>query len=329
MSGGRLPLSIAIGDYVHVRPLIDGRVRTAGMDIAWVQIQNEQILQRAFRHREWDAFEFSLAQYVALRSSGHNDLVAIPVFPSRVFRHGSVFVRPGRTLEPRDLVGGRIGVPEWVQTAGVWARGILADEFGVHANNVEWVQGGLLQAGREEHVEVGLPDGVVVRRERQRSLTELLDAGELDAVMSARAPGRLDGDVEPVRLLPDYRARELEWGIRNHVIPIMHVLVIRRDVYDRDRWIARGLLDAFDEARRVSVEALADLTTSIVPMPWVGDDIQALSELFPGEWWAYGVEANRHPLEMFLRYAATQGIARPALSIEDLFPVETLTGTVI
>lgn len=316
---------MALGDYFHVRHLVDGRVDVPGVDLVWVQLQIEHILQRAFRYREWDVSEFSLAQYLALRSSGDDSLMAIPVFPSRVFRHGSIFVRPGELSGPEALAGRQIGVPEWVQTAGVWTRGLLADEFGVDLRSVRWVQGGLLTPGREEHVSVSMPDGVQIRAERGASLQDLLIGGEIDAIISARPPTALGVDGSITRLFADYRDRELEWGLRTRIVPIMHIVVIRREVYDQSRWIARALLDAFTEAKRAAMTLLTDLTASAVPVPWVGEEPLRYAGLFDGEWWPYGVTANRTNLEAFLRHAQAQGIAAAHLTVDELFAPETLS----
>ncbi len=320
----RRSLSIAVGDYFHVRHLVDGRVDVPGLDLVWVQLQNEQILQRAFQHREWDASEFSLAQYVALRSQGDDSLIALPVFPSRVFRHSSIFVRRGGIERPEQLHGARIGVPEWVQTAGVWARGILVDDFGLDLTSVDWVQGGVFTPGRKEHVTVTLPDGIHVRAEADRSLSDLLSDGQLDAIISARAPAGFSptGPIGP--LFRNARERELEWGLRNRTVPIMHVVVLRRDVYEQAPWSARGLYDGFAAAKKAALAALSDLTVSVVPVPWVGEEPDRLSELFDGEWWPYGVEPNRASLSTFVRHARDQGVAVRDLEIESLFAPETL-----
>lgn len=320
-----LRLSVALGDYYHVRHLVDGRVRTPGLDLVWVQIQNEEILQRSFRHREWDVSEFSLAQYVALRSRGSTELIAIPVFPSRVFRHGSIFVRQGGISAPEQLAGARIGVPEWVQTAGVWTRGLLADEYDLDLASVRWVQGGLHTPGREEHIVVALPAGIEVQAERRSALQDLLVAGEIDAIISARPPDQAKPGGPIVPLFDNHRELELDWGRRTKIVPIMHIVVVRSELYARSPWLVRGLLDAFSEAKQLAVSALADLTTSQVPVPWVGEEFERLRDLFDGEWWPYGVEANRHQLETFLRYARSQGIASPELSVNELFPPETMS----
>jgi 4,5-dihydroxyphthalate decarboxylase len=324
----RRELSMAVGDYAHVRDLADGRVTVEGVDLVVLRLPIEQILQRALRHREWDVSELSLAQYVALRSRGDTTLTAIPVFPSRVFRHGAIYVRRGTLSDPGALNGARVGIPEWVQTAGVWVRGILAEEYGVDLASIAWVQAGVNQAGREEGTPVELPRGLRCHARPDASLDELLQSGEIDAIISARPPAsfvRSGGST--VRLMRDHREAERVWWERTGILPIMHIVTIRRDVYGGSRWIARGLLDAFSEAKRRSVAALADPVVSYVPLPWVAEELEMLrGRLAAGdEWWPYGVAPNRATLETFLRYARDQGIAAPQLAVEDLFAPETLS----
>jgi 4,5-dihydroxyphthalate decarboxylase len=315
-------LSVAVGSYDHVRDLTTGRVPIEGIDPTFIEFPAEQILQRFARYREWEVSEFSLAQYVALRSRGDTSLIAIPVFPSRVFRHGSIFVRKGTIDQASDLSGRRVGIPEWAQTAGVWARGILEQEYGVTLNSVEWVQAGLDEPGRGESVETSLPDGVRLERRPDSSLSEMLRSGEIDAVISARAPQSPDGRL--VRLIPDHVAAEREWWQRTRIYPIMHVIVLRADVYAAAPWCAANLLAAFDQARLSGVRRLLGTTASHVALPWLRELLTELTDGDPLDWWAYGVEPNRRTLQTFLDFAVNQGVARAPVTVESLFAPETL-----
>ena len=320
------PFSLAVGDYAHVQALFDGRVRVEGLDLRFLRLSAEQVIQRMMEHREFEIAEFSFAQYVALRASGDTSLIAIPVFPSRVFRHGSIFVRAdGPRDDPGALNGGRIGVPEWVQTAGIWTRGILGEYLGVDVRSIEWIQAGVNQPGRRESAPLVLPEGIRYRAVADSTLTDMLDLGEIDAIVTARPPASFtDGSDRAVRLFSDVPAVEREWWARTGIFPIMHVVVLRRDAYEEARWIATGLVEAFTEAKRRSIAALTDNTYSHVPLPWVPDQ---LVELNPGggEWWPYGVEPNRLTLDAFLRYCREQGLAPADLQVDDLFAPETLT----
>jgi 4,5-dihydroxyphthalate decarboxylase len=317
--------ALAIGDYAHVQALADGRVRVQGLDLRIQRLSAEQVIQRTMEHQEWEIAEFSLAQYVALCSRGDQSLIAIPVFPSRVFRHGSIFVRADGPHDPSALGGGRVGVPEWVQTAGIWTRGILSEQYGLDLRSIEWVQAGVNQAGRRESVPVTLPPGVSCRSADGETLTDLLEAGSIDAIITARPPSSFtDGSGRTTRLISDFQAAERAWFNDTGIFPVMHVIVIRRDAYEQARWIAQNLVEAFTEAKRIELASLADITISHVPLPWIPDQ---LAELSAGvdEWWPYGVEPNRPTLSAFLRYCSQQGVAPPSLKLEDLFAPETLT----
>ena len=319
------PFALAIGDYAHVQALADGRVRVEGLDLRVLRLGAEQVIQRTMEHQEWEIAEFSLAQYVALRASGDRSLIAIPVFPSRMFRHGSIFVRADGPRDPSALADGRIGVPEWVQTAGIWTRGILNEQYGVNLRSIEWVQAGVNQAGRRESAPLVLPAGLSCLTMQDTTLTDLLDAGEIDAVITARPPESFtDGSGRAIRLIANFPEVERTWWEQTSIFPIMHVVVIRRDAYEEARWVAQGLVDAFTEAKRKSLASLSDSTYSHVPLPWVPYQLSMLAAGVE-EWWPYGVQPNRPTLDAFLRYCRDQGVAPESLQIEDLFAPETLT----
>jgi 4,5-dihydroxyphthalate decarboxylase len=306
----RVPLSLAIGPYDHVRDL-----DPQGIDLAVQHLPVEEIFYRFTRFREWDAAEMSFAKTLALLSRPDADLVALPVFPSRVFRHSAIYVRaPLRS--PKDLEGKRVGIPEWAQTAGIYARGLLQHEYGVDLASISWLQAGVHQPGRVEKVQLALPAGVRVHPVPDKSLAQMLASGELDAAISARDPGgeRLFGDYIPV---------EAAYFAKTRIYPIMHVLVLRREVYERDRWIAMNLLKAFDEAKRRSVARLGDISVSHVALPWLAEHASRWRALAGEDPWPYGIEPNRATLQAFTRYAFEQGVAARHMAPEELFAPET------
>jgi 4,5-dihydroxyphthalate decarboxylase len=205
----------------------------------------------------------------------------------------------------------------------VYSRGLLAHEHGVDLASIEWVQGGANEAGRREKVALELPHGFHLEVVAERSLSDMLLAGDLDAILSARPPGPFEcGDPRIRRLFPDYRDVEIAYARKTGIFPIMHVIAVRRDIYERDRWLAMNLFKAFDEARRRSLERAASLTVSHFPLPWVADGLQFARELFGDDPWPYGIEANRTTLDAFLHYAFEQGVCRRQVSAEALFPPE-------
>jgi 4,5-dihydroxyphthalate decarboxylase len=319
----RIQLTLAISEYDHVRDLVGGEVRPQAIDLVCLSLPVEEIFHRFLRYREWDVSELSLAKYVALVSQDDPSLTAIPVFPSRVFRHSAIYVRSDSELEdPRQLAGRRVGVPEWSQTAGVFMRGFLAHQYGVALQEVDWYQAGVGQPGRQEKVALRLPAGVRLTPVADRSLEQMLLAGEVDAVFSAHAPGGYErGDGSIRRLLREPMEAEREHFRATGIWPIMHVIALRSEVVERHPWVPMTLLQAFEEARDRSLRRLRETTASRVPLPW-GPEAAAQAERLLGELFPYGVEANRTTLEAFLEYAHEQGVCHRKLQPEDLFPAQ-------
>ncbi|MDO8212073.1 hypothetical protein [Conexibacter sp. CPCC 206217] len=326
MSIARVPITLAISEYDHVEDLVSGRIPVEGVELTPLRMSVEEIFQRFSRAREWEASEFSFAQFVHLRSRGDDSLVGIPVFPSRVFRHSAIFVRAGgRIAAPEDLAGARVGVPEWAQTAGVYARGVLADEYGVDLRSIDWVQAGTNEPGRTDAVAVELPDGFRYERRPDSSLDAMLLSGEVDAVVTAHPPRSFERRDSPiVRLIKDHAAVERRSWERTGIFPIMHVIVLRRDVHDAHPWVAANLLRAFEAAKAAGVRRLRELTASRVALPWASEQLDALAPLFGDDWWPYGVEANRTTLEAFMGWSVDQGVAAAAVPVEQLFAPQTL-----
>jgi len=305
----KLPLSLAISPYDHARDL-----RPQGIDLTVLSLPIEEIFYRFTRFREWHASEMSFAKAVALLSQPAPDIVAIPVFPSRVFRHSAIY---SKITKPADLEGKRVGIPEWTQTAGLYVRGLLAHEYGVDLRRIEWIQAGVRQPGRIEKVALSLPPGIRITPAPDKTLAGMLASGEIDAAISARDPGG-------ARMFPDYMPLELEYFRKTRIFPIMHVVVLRREVYERDRWVAMNLFKAFEDAKRASEARLTEIGLSHVPLPWLAEHARRWREAAGEDFWPYGIEANRPTLEAFLQYAFEQGVATRRFGPEELFAPETL-----
>ena len=309
----RLALSLALGPYDHTREL-----RARGIELIALELPVEEIFYRFTKFREWDVAEMSSAKMVSLLSAQKPDIVALPVFVSRVFRHSSIYVGKSSGIRaPKDLEGRRVGIPEWSQTAGIFARGLLAHEYGVDLKTIDWRQAGVRQAGRAEKVAMRKDTGFRVAAMPERTLGGMLESGEIDAAISAR-------ELPAARLFPDYRGMELDYFRKTRIFPIMHTVVLRRDTYERNRWIAMNLFEAFLEAKSRSLERLREIGVSHVPLPWLADTARAWSDSMGGDFWPYGLEPNRPTLEAFLQYAWEQGVCHRRLAPEDLFAPETL-----
>jgi 4,5-dihydroxyphthalate decarboxylase len=320
----RIHLTLAISEYDHVRDLTTGVVEAEGVELTHLPLPIEEIFYRFTRFREWEVSELSMGKYVSLVSQDDASLTAIPVFPSRVFRHSAIYVRAnGPVRHPRDLAGRRVGIPEWAQTAGIYARGALVHQYGVRLEDVEWQQAGVDEPGREEKVALKLPPGVRITPRADRTLDGLLLAGEVDALITARPPESVrQRRPEVARLFPDAMAVERAYWRETGIFPIMHVVAIRRDVLERHPWVAMSLYKAFSEARRRSVARAREVSASRFPLPWVPEQVAQACELFGDDFWPYGIEANRRTLDAFLGFALEQGVCHRVVTVEELFPPE-------
>lgn len=325
-SGGtaRLHLTLATTDYDHVRDLMNGVVRAEGIVLTGFVLPVEEIFFRFIKNREWDVSEMSFGKFIGYASQGNSPFIGIPVFPSRVFRHSAFYVRADRGItSPKDLEGKTVGIPEWAQTAGIFARGFLSETAGVDLGKIKWVQAGMDEAGREEKVEFTLPKGIQYSQRRDSSLSAMLLSGEIDAALSARVPSAfVKGGAKIARLYPDYRGDEKRYYEATGIFPIMHVIALRRAVVERYPWVAMNLFTAFEQAKERSLERMSDLTASRIPVPWASAIAGEWGKNFGADPFPYGLEANRKTLDAFCRFSHEQGVTARRLTPDDLFPKE-------
>lgn len=325
-----IELTLAMTHYDHVTDLVTGRVRPEGISLLCLDFKVEEIFYRFEQFKEWDVSEMSMATYISLVSRGDNSMVGIPVFPSRVFRHSSIYVRSGEIRDPKELLGKRIGVAEWAMTAGIYARALLMHEWGIPLNSIEWFQSGVNQAGRTEKVPLLLPEGVKLTQVADRSLDDMLIDGDIDAIITAHAPSSFEKrDPRVTRLISDPSEIEMEYAKRTGVIPIMHLMVVRREIVERHPWVLRNLYTAFDQARSRSfsrLEVSPAGPSSRVPVLWLDEAVRKTKEAFGGKAFPYGVEDNRATLSAFAQWSFEQGVAHRKVSLEDLFPPQVIGG---
>jgi len=328
----KLRLTLGCWDYDRTRALMDGSVQPDGIDLNYLNMPVEETFFRMLRHREFDAAEMSLSSYVVSLFSEERPFIAIPVFPSRFFRHSSIYVNADAGIrKPGDLVGKRIGTPEYQMTAPVWIRGILSDEYKVPVESVLYMTGGEEEPNRPEKLKLNLPDTIKVERiGPDKTLARMLLDGEIDALHTARAPSTFyDGSGRVVRLFEDYPAVELEYYKRTGIFPIMHCVVIRREVYEQNRWVAQSLFKAFKEAQKKTYQDMHETAAHKTMLPWLSAHVEEARRELGEDFWSYGFNENRETISTFLRYHYEQGLSKQLLTPEDLFAPEALESFVI
>ena len=325
------PVQLTYGGGVYDRTaaLIDGRVRPEGIALNFVPLRPSEAFWRMLRFQEFDASELSCANYFVLRSRGETPYVAIPVFPSRSFRHSAIDVNPAVGIrEPADLKGKRVGCAEYAMTMAVWVRALLLHDYGVQPSDFTWVAGGLEEPGRSDRIPTRPPEGVRLEQAPpDRALVPMLEAGELDALFSPGTPSTFRaGSPNVARLFPDFPRVEADYYRRTGLFPIMHTVVLRRDVFERVPWAAVSLYKAFCQAKDLALDALEEADALATSLAWSISYVEQEVALRGRDGlWSYGFEANRGVLEALKGYLAEQGLLENDFAIEDAFAPSTLS----
>ena len=327
-----LNLTYASCKYDRMEALRSGEVAAEGIDLNFMAFPSgRQIFDRMVGGQEFDASELSASEFISWMGHGKSPFVAIPVFPSRVFRHGYIFVNTRSGIRtPKDLEGRRVGLPLYTQTASIWVRGHLAHQFGVDIDTIQWVQGAVETGGTHGNPHT-LPLLRPARIEQNRSgrpLGELLAAGEIDAYLGSRKPLTFGTHPDVARLLPNHHALERELYQRERIFPIMHLVAIRRAVYEQHPWIANSLYAAFVESKRIARARLRYAGSLAAMLPWLQDEIEEVDEVFGGDPFPYGVEPNRPTLEALVQYMVEQHFIPEPIPVDKLFvPLPGASGT--
>ncbi len=321
----KLPVTIATGDYDRVRPIIDGRVAVEGCEVSYFPIPIEETSYRTFTNAEFDVAEVSLSSFVLARSRGEIPYIGLPVFTSRMFRHSAIYVRADTGIEsPVDLKGREVGVPVYAMTAALWVRGMLAEEYGVMPSDIVWRTGGLEQPGRYGAFSLDLPSEIEVRPlPPERNLSAMLAAGEIAALVSARAPSCFDAGAVR-RLFPDYRTAEEAYYRKTGLYPIMHLVAMRESLAKAHPWLPASLYKAFLAAKTMAVAALDDVTAPHVSAPWIAAEVERTRSLLGNDIWPYGFRDNLGELRAVMRYSHAQGLAVREMDPAELFHPSTL-----
>lgn len=316
-----LQVTLACGPYDRTEALRSGEVRPEGVDLIYVPVQSPpELFARAVHKRSFDVAEMSTSLYLQLRSQGSLPFVALPIFPSRMFRHGYVFVHTGSGIEqPKDLEGKRVGVQEYHQTAGVWIRGILAQDHGVDLDRIHWCEGGVNAPRVPDSLDLRPRGELSIEFMEHVALSDLLATGEIDAFLGARKPASFGRDASVRRLFPNHRAMERDFYQRTGIFPVMHTLVVREELLERHPWVAESLFKAFGESKRRCLAAMRFSGSSRYTLPWLHADLEEVDELFSGDPWPYGLEPNRVTLEALVSYLVQQRFLDEPVAIDDVF----------
>lgn len=323
----RLRLSFGCWNYDRTRALMDGSVQPDGIDLNYLDMPVEETFFRMLRHQEFDLAELSLSSYSVSVHKPGRPFVALPVFPSRFFRHSCIYVNADAGIRtPQDLIGKRVGNPEYQMTAPVWIRGILSDHYGVPVDSVTYFTGGEEEPGRIEKVALDLPPNIRVQPiGPDKTLSQMLHDGEIDALYTARMPSSfLKGDGRVKRLFENYEEVERDYFRQTGIFPIMHTVAMRREVYEANRWIAQSLYKAFVESQRRCYEDLYETAALKAMLPWLTAHVEQLRRDMGPDWWPYGFEKNEATLRTFLRYHFEQGLSKRLLEPKELFAPEAM-----
>jgi 4,5-dihydroxyphthalate decarboxylase len=323
----KLKLTFGCWNYDRTRALMDGSVQPDGIDLNYLNMPVEETFFRMLRHKEFDIAEMSLSSYTVSMFNEARPFVAIPVFPSRFFRHSCIYINANSGIKTaRDLIGKRVGNPEYQMTAPVWIRGILSDHYGVPVDSVTYFTGGEEQPGRSEKLKLDLPANIKVERiGPTQTLAKMLLDGEIDALYTARMPSTfVNGGGKVKRLFEDYEQVERNYFKETQMFPIMHTVAIRRDLYEANRWVARSMMKALEESQRCTYQDLYETAALKTMLPWLTSHVEQVKREMGEDFWPYGFEKNAATLKTFLRYSFEQGLSKRQLEPAELFAPEAL-----
>lgn len=316
-----IALTFASGPYDRMQALRDGTIKPMGVDLTYLTLQPAEIFWRMLQYQEFEISEMSMSNYLMAASRDHCPFVAVPVFPSRVFRHGYIFINTEKQIEgPTDLIGRTGGVPEYSQTAAVHARAILEHEYGVRPDQMEWIQ------GRTDRVGAVLPSNIKIRQAPAgRELSDMLEKGDIDFLVTGNNPVSFRRKSPKIRrLFPNYRSLELEYFKKTGIYPIMHLVVIRKDVVERYPWVALNMYKALCESKEYCYRHMLEFGSPKVSLAWLQPLIEEEQSIFGTDWYPYGIEANRNSIEAAIQFGFEQGLCPRKLTVDELFAQSTL-----
>ena len=324
----KLNVSLSVGNYDRTQALFDGRVAIEGCNVRAVPLEPEEAFHRAFKYNEFDITEISMSSHMMTTARGDNQYIGIPAFVSRVFRQSGIYIRTDRGInKPQDLKGKTIGVPEYQITANVWIRGILQDEYGVKPSEIHWHRGGIEEPGRGERAPIDLDPYIDLQQiPNDKTLSGMLEAGEIDGYIGARAPSCFLRGAKNVGLLfgDNYIEAEKDYFRRTKIFPIMHMVGIRKSLVAENPWLPVSVYKAFMKAKALAVKELNEICHLAVTLPWMVHHHNEAKQLMGEDYWPYGLEANHHVIDTFSRYHFDQGLSKRRVAPEELFAASAL-----
>ncbi len=326
----KLSLSLAVGNYDRTRALVDGRVQIDGVHPAIMTLSPEEMFFRAFRHADFDITELSLSSYAVSLANGANRYLALPIFLSRAFRHSSIYVTHESGIEtPEQMRGKRIGIAEYQLTANIWARALLEDDFGVSPPEILWVRGGMDSPVRPEKLILDLPSDLKVEAVAAgETLNQLMKDGKIDGFIGPRAPKCFFEENSVIKRLFDTPIEtSLSYFKRTNIFPIMHVLGVKKELLEKHPFLSQALMKAFQSAKDIAEAELADTSATKVTMPFVEDHLERVKNIMGADFWTYGLDkSNRFVIESFLKQHHRQGLSKRLLSVDEMFPANSIEG---
>lgn len=321
-------MTFASGLYDRMVPLATGEVQPRGADLTFLEFHHPRdVFDRQIANKEFDACELSSSEYITRYAAGDRSFVAIPAFPSRVFRHSFIVVNSNTVKTPKDLEGKKVGVQLYTMTAAVWQRGLLQHEYGVDISTIEWVEGKMEGPGSH-----GKPSALpllkpvkITANTKAKSLSQLLADGDIDATIGADAPDCLGKVPHVKRLFPDFKRVEMEYYKKTGIFPIMHLVALRRDFYEANRFVASSLFEALNDSKELARKRMNFTGALRYMLPWLPESLDEIKEVFGGDCWPYGIEENRKTLEALIQYLHEQSMIESTPTVDELFAPVSLT----
>lgn len=325
-----LKLKFACGEYDRTIPFRTGDIKPEEIDLAYTPQAPELTFYEQMKDLRWDVSEMSMSAYVQMRAKGRNDLIALPVFPSRVFRHSALYVKTKSDIrKPEQLRGKRVGIGWYQMSGAVWCRGAMMDDYGVKPDEITWISGTEVEASANADQVHQAADMVEGTKQDKPRLELMLESGEVDALLSVHTPRAMARNEGTVRyLFENCRQVEEEYFRKTRIFPMMHTLVMKQSIYDQNPWAAQNLFDAFEEAKDRALFNLYELNALSVAVPFIIHEIEHTRKLMGMDYWPFGLEANRHAISTFVRHLHDQAIISKKPEVSDLFlPLESKKST--